>query len=191
MVEKKNIGKDVLLVFLLGLTLFCTVDFTREFVQYKCRFGLFAREMMRYGVSSYPTVYGKPYPDYTAVQTILIWLVSRVFGKVTFFTSVFPTAMAAALTLCIIYLIGATHSRRLGVCAVLFELGTFIFFATARTPSLDHFVTTVTALCFYIVYSSDIYDARKRLPLLPLVLAAGFAFRGPIGLIVPASVVWI
>ncbi len=191
MVEKKNIGKDVLLVFLLGLALFCTVDFTGEFIQFKCRFGLFAREMMQHGISPYPTVYGKPYPDYTAGQTILIWLVSRVFGKVTFFTSVFPTAMAAALTLCIIYLIGATHSRRLGACAVLFELGTFFFFSTARTPSPDHFVTTVTALCFYIVYSSDIYDARKRLRLLPLALAAGFAFRGPIGLVVPASVVWI
>jgi 4-amino-4-deoxy-L-arabinose transferase-like glycosyltransferase len=191
MVEKKNIGKDALLVFLVGLALFCTVNSTGEFVQYKSRFGLFAREMIQHGVSPYPTVYGKPYPDYTAVQTILIWLVSRVFGEVTFFTSVFPTAMAAALTLCIIYLIGATHSRRFGACAVLFELGTFFFFSTSRTPSPDHFLTTVTALCFYIVYSSDIYHARKRLRLLPLVLAAGFAVRGPIGLVVPASVVWI
>lgn len=179
---------DVLLIFLLGLLVATVGLFNHEFVQFESRFGLFAQEMMRNGISFFPTTYNKFYPDYPATQTILTYCFSQLTGRVTIYTAVLPSAIAAACTLVFTYLIAATVSKRWGFYAVLLTLFTYGFLVEARTISLDQFTTMATACCFYSVYTAKIYHASRRLWLIPIALLVGFIFRGPIGLIIPASV---
>ncbi|HUJ78708.1 MAG TPA: glycosyltransferase family 39 protein [Nitrospiria bacterium] len=174
------IGAGGLLLFTLGLD-------DRDFIHLEARFALFAQEMLRHGVSPFPTTYGEPYPDYPATGTILIDLFSLAAGRVTTLSAVLPTAAAAAMTLVFTYLIGALHSRRWGFYAVLLELSTYQFLAAARSVSLDPFVAMVTAGCFYLAYSAALLDQPGRLWLMPFGLSLGFAMRGPIGLILPAA----
>ena len=172
-----------------GLLLFTVGLDQRDFIHLEARFALFAQEMLRQGVSFFPTTYGEPYPDYPATGTILIDLFSLASGRVTTLTAVLPTALAAALTLVFTYLIGALHSPRWGFYAVLFELCSYQFLATARSVSLDPFVAMATVGCFYCAYSGAFLNQPGRLWLIPVGLLFGFAMRGPIGLIIPAAVV--
>lgn len=175
-------------IFFIGLFLFTTAQFNHEFVQFESRFGLFAQEMWRNGISFFPTTYNKLYPDYPATQTILTYLLSLVVGKITLMTAILPTAIASAATLTFTYNIGSLRSRLWGIYAVLFLLFTYNFLGSARSITLDQFTTTATVACFYLVYSSQILNQTKRLWFLPLFWIFGFAIRGPIGLIIPASV---
>jgi hypothetical protein len=102
-----------------------------------------------------------------------------------------PSAVASSLTLSFTYLIGALHSRRMGYAAILFLLLTFTFTTEARTISLDQFITAITTLCFYIIYSAEKLQRKNRILWIFPLLILGFALRGPIGLIIPASVICI
>lgn len=176
------IGVGGLLLFILGLD-------HRDFIHLEARYALFAQTMFREGAGFFPTLYGEPYPDYPATGTLLIDLVSKFTNGVTTVTAVLPTATAAALTLVFTYLIGALHAPRWGLYAVLFELCTYQFLATARSVSLDPFVAMATTGCFYAAYSAALLDRPWRVSLIPLGWAVGFLMRGPIGLIIPAAVV--
>jgi 4-amino-4-deoxy-L-arabinose transferase-like glycosyltransferase len=180
--------KELLLIFFTGVIVF-TIGLSPEFIGFDCRFAVFAQEMLRNGPTFFPTTYGNAYPDYHGTSTFLIYLVSLPFGKVTPFTAILPTAIVSALVLVFIYKIGAIHSRRWGLAAVLFALFTIEFFSLSRSISIDQYTTLSTVISFYIVYSASVYKKQKRLWLIPFLFMAGFAFRGPIGLIIPASVV--
>jgi len=183
-----DLRRDSLLIFFFGLGIF-TAALDGEFISSQARFALFAQEMLRNGPSLFPTRYGIPYPDYPATSTFLVYLVSLPFGKVTPFTAVLPTAIISALILVVMYRIGTTRSRKWGWTAVLFALFTHLFLTESRSIALDQYNALATTLCFYLIYSADIYGKRKRLWFIPLVLMASFSFRGPIGMIIPASVV--
>ena len=174
-------------IFLAGVALF-TVGYRPEFIGFQTRFGLFAKEMLRNGVTFFPTTYGIPYPDYPATSTILIWLVSLITGKVTPLTAVLPTAVVSSLILVLIYKIGALKDKMWGLCAVLIALLTYDFVDESRTISLDQYSSLMTILSFYIVYTADWTGRKGRLWFVPLCLIGGFVFRGPIGLVVPAAV---
>ena len=176
------IGVGGLLLFILGLD-------HRDFIHLEARFALFAQTMFREGTGFFPTLYGEPYPDYPATGTLLIDLVSQFTGRVTTVTAVLPTATAAALTMVFTYLIGSLHTPRWGLYAVLFELCTYQYLATARSVSLDPFVAMATTGCFYAAYSAALLNRPWRVLLIPLGWAFGFLMRGPIGLIIPAAVV--
>ncbi|MDO8302356.1 MAG: hypothetical protein Q7T18_03850, partial [Sedimentisphaerales bacterium] len=182
------INRDSLLIFLLGVVVF-TIGLSPEFIGFDCRFAMFAQEMLRNGPTFFPTTYGQPYPDYPATSTFLIYLASLPFGKVTPFTAILPTAVISALVLIVIYRIGAIHSRSWGVFAVLIALFTKDFFGLSRSISTDQYTTLATTTCFYLIYSADLYGKRKRIWFIPLLFIASFAFRGPIGLVIPAAVV--
>jgi 4-amino-4-deoxy-L-arabinose transferase-like glycosyltransferase len=184
----KQYRRDSLLIFLVGFVIF-TFALPPEFIGIQARFALFAQEMLRYGPTFFPTTYQIPYPDYPATSTFAIYLASLLLGKVTPFSAVLPTAVASALILVVIYRIGAVQSRKWGLAAVLFALSTYLFFSESRSISLDQYVSLITVLCFYLVYSADISGKRKRLWFIPLLLVTGFSFRGPIGLIIPTAVV--
>jgi 4-amino-4-deoxy-L-arabinose transferase-like glycosyltransferase len=181
-------NRDSLLIFLIGVTVF-TIGLGPEFLGLDARFGMFAQEMLRNGPAFFPTTYGRPYPDYPATSTFLIYLVSLPFGKVTPFTAILPTAITSALILVVIYRIGAIYSRQWGLFAALLALFTIKFFNLSRSISTDQYTSLATALCFYLAYSAAVYNKRKRLWFIPLLFAASFAFRGPIGLVIPAAVV--
>ena len=176
------IGVGGLLLFTLGLD-------NRDFIHLEARFALFAQTMLREGAGFFPTLYGKPYPDYPASGTLLIDLVSRLPGRVTTLTAVLPTAAAAALTLVFTYLIGASHSPRWGLYAVLFELCTYQFLAAARSVSLDPFIALAATGCFYAACTTATMPEARRATLIAAGLIFGFVMRGPIGLIIPAAVV--
>jgi len=182
--------RDSLLIFLIGVVVF-TIGLSPEFIGFDCRFVVFAKEMMRNGPTFFPTTYGQPYPDYPGTSTFMIYLVSLLFGKVTPFTAILPTAVVSALILVVIYRIGAMQSRQWGLFAVLLTLFTKEFFGLSRSISIDQYTSLATVLSFYLAYSATVYDRQKRLWFIPLLFIASFAFRGPIGLVIPAGVLCV
>ncbi|MBN1766078.1 MAG: hypothetical protein JW860_12525 [Sedimentisphaerales bacterium] len=144
--------------------------------------------MLRYGPTFFPTSYQIPYPDYPATSTCLIWLFSLPWGKVTVLSATLPTAITSALILVFIYRIGAIHSREWALLAVLFALFTYEFMRESRRIALDQYTSLVTVLCFYLACSASVFGRRKRLWFIPWLYIIGFAFRGPIGLVIPAMI---
>jgi len=176
------------LIFAAGLLLFLAGLGNRELVQLECRTGLFVKEMLENGISWFPTVYGRPYPDYPVTHSALIYALSILFDQFSIQVAVLPTALAGAMSLALTYRIGLIVSRPLAVWAVLFELGTYGFFATARSVSLDHLTTAITAGCFLAAYGWLIRGRSRHFALILLLCIAGFACRGPIGFVLPAAV---
>lgn len=171
-----------LLLFMLGVQ-------GDAFVGFDSRFVLFAREMLRHGPGWFPTTYGAPYPDYPATSTFLTYLLSLPLGRVSEFTAWLPTALAAAICTGVVYRLAAPFSRTWALISVATLLLTATFVSETRAVSLDLMVAAVGLLAFYLAFHAD----RHRVPalllrLLPLLLA-GFALRGPLGVVVPAGMV--
>lgn len=171
-----------LFIFILGLN-------SQEIIGFDSRFYLFAQEMLRYGINWFPTTYHQIYPDYPATSTVLIFMTANLMDGLNKFTAVLPSAVAAAFTLTVTYAIGALHNKRWGLCGVFFMLLTLAFLKSARSISLDMYPTLMTACCFYLIYSADILEKPYRAWLIFPFLILGFAFRGPIGLVIPVGVV--
>lgn len=177
------------ILFAVSFCLFTIGLFNHEFIQFEARFGLFSQEMLRNGLSLFPTTYNKFYPDYPATYTILTYFFAHLFGRFNILVAVIPTALTSALTIVLIYLTGCLRSKKWGIYAVFMALLTFNFLTEARTISLDQFTATATALAFYCCYSADVLQKPQRLYLLPIALFYGFIFRGPIGIVIPTSIV--
>ena len=160
-----------------------------EFIGVQARFGLFLREMFRYGPSFFPTTYHTPYPDYPGTSTFLAYLIARLFGRITPLAATLPTVVVSALVLVFTYRIGAIRSRKWGLTAVLLALLTVEFFKASRSVGLDQYVSLATVASFYLVYSSDCCGRPRRLGWLPVTWIFGFALRGPMGLVLPVAVV--
>jgi len=187
-VAGRRVAVDSILIFCLGLLAF-TVAPSAEFIGLEARFALFAQTMLREGPSFFPRTYLGAYPDYPATATFLIYLPSRLWGQVTPLCAFLPTAIASSFILLITYRIAAIHSRLWGWYAVLLALLTQQFLAASRGISPDQYTSLVTALCFFWTYSAVLGGKNCPQWRLAAGLAAGFAFRGPIGLIIPAAVV--
>lgn len=170
-------------LFWVSVFLFTVGLASQEIISFDSRFYLFALEMWRHGPTWFPTTYREPYPDYPGTSTFLIYLAAKLFGHLNKFTAVLPSALAAGVTVVVTYAIGRQTSRASGLAAVFFLFFTLTFIVEARTISLDQYVTAVTALCFYVVYFN-----KPRWWIL-FFLLIGFAFRGPLGLVIPAGVV--
>lgn len=175
--------------FLAACCLFLLGPHADEFVRFQTRFAIFAKEMLVHGISFFPTVYDEPYPDYPATSTLFIVAIAKLLGKLTPFTAIIPSALAAAGSVAFTYAIGALYSKRLGTYGALFLLLTAMFFTQGRTISLDAYVTFVTTACFYFVVSSDRLQTTHRLIWIYPLLLLGFACRGPIGLVAPTGVI--
>jgi len=179
----------VVALFFCSMILFTWGLSAQEVFGFDSRFYFFVKEMWQYGTSWFPMTYHHPYPDYPATSTVLIYLFALLLGGINKFVVVLPSAILAASTLTFTYLIGALHHKRWGLYAVLFMLLTITFLKSARSISLDMYPTLITACCFYLIYTAD----RKCKPLrvwwiYPLLILS-FAFRGPIGLVIPAGVI--
>jgi len=181
-------GRDVFFIFVIGVILF-TVGLPCEFVGFQTRFAVFGKEMLVNGLSLFPTVYNVAYADYSSAATLPIYCLSKVFGEVTPFTAILPTAIVSALVLVFTYLIGASYSRKWGLLGVLFCVMTLIFVDESRGVSMDMYVALAVAVCFYIVHSAKLTGRKMRLGIIPLVLVTGFVFRGSHGLVLPSLVV--
>lgn len=179
----------VLGIFVASLLLFTVGLAQQEIIGFESRFYLFALEMWRHGPSWFPTTYGEPYPDYPVTPTLFIYGLAKLAGHLNKWVAVVPTAIAAALTVSVTYLIGALHDQRWGWLAVFFMLLTNTFVMEARTISPDQYVALATTLGFYLAYSAALFGKTRRLLLIPILFLFGFACRGPIGLVVPAGVI--
>jgi 4-amino-4-deoxy-L-arabinose transferase-like glycosyltransferase len=184
----KSLPLQALAIFFSGLFLF-TIGQSQEVIGFESRFYVFILEMWRHGLSGFPTVYSEPYPDYPVTFTFLSYLSAKLLGGVTRFSALYPTALASAATLAFTYLIGALYNRIWGMAAVLFLLFTYAFVTEARSISLDQFTTVVTVACFYLVSSRKVLKKSSPYGWLMVLFVLGFAFRGPLGLVVPVGVV--
>ena len=180
---------EALLIFIMSLALFTVGLGNQEFINFDTRFAMFAQEMLKNGVSFFPTAFGEPYPDYPATSTILIYLCSLPWGYVTKFSAVLPSAMATSLTLSFMYLTVAPFSKRWGICSVFFAFFTVGFISASRSIALDQYITLVTMASFYLAYSAHVHHKNTPWWCFPLLFLFSFACRGPIGIVIPASVV--
>ncbi|PTT31621.1 glycosyltransferase family 39 protein [Pseudomonas sp. HMWF021] len=172
------------------LAVFMVLQYKPAVLNYTTRFVDFAEYMLLNGVTLFPIADNlQPYPDYTVFNTLLVYLVSLPFGRVSILSMGLPSCVAASLMLVFIYRLGALHSRSWGAYGVLFSLLTWAFLDGVNSLALDIYPALFTVMCFYVAYSAEMKKAPRRLAFLFVGLALGFAFRGPIGLIGPASVV--
>jgi len=176
-------------LFFGSLFLFTLGAGAQEIIGFDSRFYLFALEMWRDGPAWFPTTYHQPYPDYTALSTFLIYLSASMLGGLSKFTAVMPSAVAASLTVVLTYWIGALHDRDWGLCASSFLLLTIGFLKSACGIALDMYLTAMTAACCYLVYSADLAPKKCRAWWVMPLWMLGFAFRGPIGIVIPTAVV--
>lgn len=160
------------------------------FVGFDSRFVLFAREMLRHGPAWFPTTYGAPYPDYPATSTFLVYLLSLPLGRVTELTAWLPSALAAAICAGVVYRLAAPFSRDWALISVAMLLLTATFVSETRAVSLDLMVAAVGLLAFYVAFHADRHGVPGLLLCLLPLLFFGFALRGPLGLVVPAGMVW-
>ncbi len=190
--HQHRICYETFAVGILGLLLFTIGIGDQEFIGFETRFGIFAREMLAFGPSVFPTTYGEPYPDYPSTSTLLIWLLTQFSGQVTKLSTVVPTAFAAAVNLAITYRLLRYVSVQWALLAVCFELGTVTFLTHARSISIDQMLATVTVACFFLVYRNDFQRDNspwwRPMPGIFILLTFGFSLRGPMGIVLPSGV---
>ena len=176
------------MIFCGSLLLFTAGLGHQEIIGFESRFYLFALAMWRHGATAFPMLAGAPYPDYPATSTLLIYAMAKLVGHLSKCVAIFPSAIAASVSLSTTYLIGGLQSRQWGWYAVCLLILTNTFLTEARTISPDQYVTMVTVLIFYLTASAQRFEKCSRLCWIPLLLLFGFACRGPIGLVIPAGV---
>lgn len=178
------------LIFILSLIAYTVGLSGLEFTKIDIRYALFVAEMKQYGIGLFPTLYTKPYTDYNSAGVFLMYLTSLGGAYVNCLTAVLPGAIISSITLILTYLIGARVSRQLGFYAVMLTFFSITYMTIVRSPSLDVYVVLASTLSFYLVYTSDLDKDNKRLFLVPLCFVFGFVFRGMLGLMLPAAIVF-
>ncbi len=182
---------SVLWLFLASFLVFIWPNPFNEIIGFESRFYLFALNMWREGVSWFPTTYHQPYPDYPGTAIWVINGLANLFGHLNKWVAVLPNAIAAAITVVLTYLIGNISSKRWGWISSLFLMLTITFLKSARSLSLDVYPLLFTTWCFYLVYSADAKQSQKASWLIYPLMFLSFAFRGPIGVVMPAGVVCV
>ena len=190
---KKANKWDVGLVFVLGLVCFLSGLCFQPFINFEARFALFAQDIFHHGLHFFPSIYNVPYPDYPALSIWLIYFASLLFGGLIKLSAVLPTALVSAGILVFSYLIAALYSRRWAWYAVLILLSSLYFVQSARTISLDQYVSLVTVMLSYIVIRHCETSCQRFgyhvCCLLVAILLLGIWFRGPMGLVIPSAAV--
>ncbi|CRL52478.1 ArnT family glycosyltransferase [Pseudomonas sp. URMO17WK12:I11] len=173
---------------LLALILFSAGVYQQAAIGFDSRFVMFAQEMLRNGPSVFPTTYGQPYADYSALSTLFIWLLSLPFGQVNSLSAWLPSAMAGAVIVTLMYRLLAPYSRRWALLSIALMLMTSTFITEARAVSQDLILAAVAFSVFYLGYAADHFAAQRRWWLIFALLVLGFGVRGPIGLVVPTGI---
>jgi 4-amino-4-deoxy-L-arabinose transferase-like glycosyltransferase len=172
---------------LLALLLFMAGVYQQTAIGFDSRFVLFAQEMLRHGPTVFPTTYGQPYADYSAVSTLFVWLLSLPFGEVNAFSAWLPSAVAGSVIVMLMYRLLAPYSTRWALLSIALLLLTNTFITETRAVSLDLMLAAVAFSVFYLGYAADHFNANRRWVLIFALLLLGFGIRGPIGLVVPTG----
>jgi 4-amino-4-deoxy-L-arabinose transferase-like glycosyltransferase len=135
-------------------------------------------------------LYGKAYPDYTGFSTFLSLLAAELTGKVDYFSLILPSAVAGALLIAMTWQTGVRlFNKAIAAAAVLLMLCSFEFVGICRIASVDLYPALATLCAFYVTAVGVREKHDRRVYWTLFLLAAGYAARGPIGLVVPAAVV--
>ena len=180
-------------MFVIALAAFTLGLRNREILMIDTRFALFCHELLERGGAPFPWLYGQLYPDYTSWPMLLTAWCARWFGEVNQLAIVLPSAVAGALVVVVTAAIGdRMRGLYYGVAAAGLLFGAFEFVSIGRIVSLDLYVALATALCFLLCLLGDsgtLRDWRWRIWIFAL-LTFSFLMRGPIGLVIPAAVVF-
>lgn len=177
-------------LFVVSLLVFMASQYKEGVTNYITRFVDFSNYMLAHGVTLFPMVSAtEAYPDYTVINTLLIYLFSLPFGKLSVTSLGLPYCIAAALTVVFTYKLAALHDKKWGLFGAVFTLFTWEFLQEVHFLALDIYPAFATIFCFYLVYAADFYRKKSYLFLVPIGFVIGFLFRGPIGLITPALIV--
>lgn len=176
------------LIGLLALVLFSAGVYQQAAIGFDSRFVLFAQEMLRHGPSVFPTTYGQPYADYSAVSTLFIWLLSLPLGHVNSLSAWLPSAFAGAVIVTLMFRLLAPISPRWALLSIALMLMTTTFITETRAVSLDLMLAAVAFAVFYLGYAVDHFAAKRRWWLVFALLLLGFGIRGPIGLVIPTGI---
>ncbi|NIF27117.1 glycosyltransferase [Pantoea sp. Tr-811] len=182
-----TVRRQSLVAGLLALLLFCAGAQGLAPIGFDSRFVLFAQEMLRHGPTVFPTTYGQPYADYTALSTLFIWLLSLPMGAVDSLGAWLPSAFAGAVIVTLMYRLLAPFSLRWAWASIVMLVLTATFVSEVRAVSQDLMLAAVAFAVFYLGYAHDHHGAGRRWPLLFALLLLGFGIRGPIGLVVPTG----
>ena len=180
--------RQSLILGALALLLFILGNHQEAAIGFDSRFVMSANEMPRHGPGFFPTTYGQPYADYSATSTLLTWLLSLPFGKVTSLTAWLPTAIASASIVTLMYRLVAAQSRTWALVSVALLLLSMTFITETRAVSLDQMLAALSFSAFYLAYAHDHFAAPRRHFWLLALLVLGFAVRGPIGLVIPSGI---
>ncbi|HOZ45845.1 MAG TPA: glycosyltransferase family 39 protein [Candidatus Hydrogenedentes bacterium] len=150
------------------------------------RFGEVAREMMQSGDYLAPHCNGQPYKEKPPLLFWAIAAASAPLGDVTEFSARAPSAVAAVLTVFLMYLLAARlYGARTAFWAGIVLATTTRFWWEARSVRTDMILTaclTAALLCF------DIWHEKRRAAWLVAFYAAmaGAVYaKGPAGIIFP------
>lgn len=181
------IRRQSLWLGLLALVLFSAGVYQQAAIGFDSRFVLFAQEMLRHGPTVFPTTYGQPYADYSALSTLFIWVLSLPFGQVNSLSAWLPSAIAGAVIVTLMYRLLAPYSPRWALLSIALMLMTNTFVTEVRAVSQDLMLAALAFAVFYLGYAADHFSAPRRWLLIFALLLLGFAVRGPIGLVVPTG----
>ncbi len=181
------IRRQSLWLGLMALVLFSAGVYQQAAIGFDSRFVLFAQEMLRHGPTVFPTTYGQPYADYSALSTLFIWVLSLPFGQVNSLSAWLPSAIAGAVIVTLMYRLLAPYSPRWALLSIALMLMTNTFVTEVRAVSQDLMLAAIAFAVFYLGYAADHFSAPRRWLLIFALLLLGFAVRGPIGLVVPTG----
>ncbi|MFM9380465.1 ArnT family glycosyltransferase [Pseudomonas sp. UV AK001] len=181
------IRRQSLIAGLLALLLFIAGVYGQAPIGFDSRFVLFAQEMLRHGPTVFPTTYGEPYADYSALSTLFIWLLALPFGAINTLTAWLPSAIAGGVIVMLMYRLLAVHSQRWALISIALLMLTSTFITEVRAVSQDLMLAAVALSVFYLGYAHDHFGSGRRWPLIFVLLLLGFGIRGPIGLVVPTG----
>ena len=174
--------------------LFLLVAFTwtspfRDIFGLETRNAFICREMLEGSFTAIPTTFGIPYPDY---PPLFFWFSTPFaipFAKVTTFSIVLPSALAAIGTISITFVAGHHIHPRIGWLSALILATIPDFWMKAGESTIDMLLTcTITGALFFLYLYDNRKTHKKRYvtgAILCLLLA--FFTKGPIGLVLPSA----
>lgn len=155
------------------------------------RNALMAREMLEDGLTFIPRAMGQLYPDYPPLYFWLEVLFSIPFGRVTTFSAVLPSALAAVGTVGLTYYLGSQLNRRVGWLAAIILATSPSFWYEAGSATIDMLLAFTVMLTITALYCRDSCQRPtwKTLHLAGAVLFWVLAFltKGPVGIVLPAA----
>ncbi len=116
---------------------------------------------------------------------------SLPFGKVTEFTSRFPSAMATIIMLLVAYrcMLRNNTNERLALLSGLITLTAFEVHRASMACRVDMVLSALIVIAIYLFHSW--YESRKSsyIPFIILAMSGAFLTKGPVGVVLPCATV--